>query len=75
FFDADYRAQQLRTQADAEAAKATDAATKAGKVAAQLYTTGGDDTSLDLFFSSSAATADDLLAKLGTMDKLLERNR
>lgn len=75
FFDADYRAQQLRSQADAEAAKATDAATKAGKVAAQLYRSGGDDTSLDLFFSGSAANADDLLAKLGTMDKLLDRNR
>ena len=75
FFDADYRAQQIRAQADAETAKATDAATKAGKVAAQLYRSGGDDTSLDLFFSGSAASADDLLAKLGTMDKLLDRNR
>ncbi|MCJ1706216.1 M23 family metallopeptidase [Microbacterium sp. VKM Ac-2923] len=73
--DADYRAQLLRQQADAEANRATDAANKAGKVAAQLYRSGGDDTSLDLFFSGSAASADDLLAKLGTMDKLLERNR
>lgn len=75
YLDADYRAQQIQAQADAEAAKATDAANKAGKVAAQLYRSGGDDTSLDLFFSGSAATADDLLAKLGTMDKLIERNR
>jgi len=75
YFDADYRAQQIQSQADAEAQKATDAATKAGKVAAQLYRAGGDDTSLDLFFSGSAATADDLLAKLGTMDKLVDRNR
>ncbi len=73
--DADYRAQLIQQQADAEAAKATDAASKAGKVAAQLYRSGGDDTSLDLFFSGSAASADDLLAKLGTMDKLLERNK
>ncbi|MDQ1123512.1 M23 family metallopeptidase [Microbacterium trichothecenolyticum] len=75
YFDADYRAQQIQTQADAKAAEAVDAANKAGKVAAQLYRSGGDDTSLDLFFSGSAATADDLLAKLGTMDKLIERNR
>ncbi|WP_136586077.1 M23 family metallopeptidase [Microbacterium hydrothermale] len=75
YLDADYRAQQIQAQADAEAAKATDAAAKAGKVAAQLYRSGGDDTSLDLFFSGSAASADDLLAKLGTMDKLIERNR
>ncbi len=73
--DADYRAQLIQQQADAEAAKATDAASKAGKVAAQLYRSGGDDTSLNLFFSGSAASADDLLAKLGTMDKLLERNK
>lgn len=75
FQDADYRAQLIQQQADAEAAKATDAASKAGKVAAQLYRSGGDDTSLNLFFSGSAASADDLLAKLGTMDKLLERNK
>jgi len=75
YLEADYRAQQLQSQADAEAAKATDAAQKAGKVAAQLYRSGGDDTSLELFFSDSAATADDLLARLGTMDKLLERNQ
>lgn len=75
YLDADYRAQQIQSQADAKAAEAVDAANKAGKVAAQLYRAGGDDTSLDLFFSGSAATADDLLAKLGTMDKLLDRNR
>ena len=52
-----------------------DAANKAGRVAAQLYRNGGDDTSLELFFAGSAANADDLLARLGTMDKLLERNQ
>ena len=75
YFDAAYRADQLQKQADAEAAKAVDAANKAGRVAAQLYRNGGDDTSLELFFSGSAANADDLLARLGTMDKLVERNR
>ena len=47
-----------------------DAANKAGRVAAQLYRNGGDDTSIELFFSGSAASADDLLSRLGTMDKL-----
>lgn len=74
YFDAAYRAEQLQQQADDQAAKALDAANKAGRVAAQLYRNGGDDTSLELFFSGSAANADDLLARLGTMDKLLERN-
>ena len=70
YFDAAYRADQLQLQADEQAATALDAANKAGRVAAQLYRNGGDDTSLELFFSGSAATADDLLARLGTMDKL-----
>ena len=74
YFDASYRADTLQSQADTEAANATDAANKAGRVAAQLYRNGGDDTALELFFSGSAATADDLLARLGTMNKLLERN-
>ena len=75
YFDAAKRAESLQAQADAEAAKAVDAANKAGRVAAQLYRNGGDDTSMELFFSSSAASADDLLARLGTMDKLIERNQ
>lgn len=74
YFDAAQKAEQLQTAADAEATKAADAADKAGRIAAQLYRNGGDDTSLELFFSGSAAGADDLLARLGTMDKLIERN-
>ncbi|MCR2794314.1 M23 family metallopeptidase [Microbacterium sp. zg.Y625] len=69
------RADSLQAQADAEEARALEAAQKAGRVASQLYRNGGDDTSLELFFSGSAATADDLLARLGTMDKLLAANQ
>ena len=75
YFASSYRADSLQSQADTEAAKAEDAANKAGRVAAQLYRDGGDDTSMELFFTSSAASADDLLARLGTMDKLIERNQ
>lgn len=75
YLGAAYEAQQLQAQADAEAAKATDAANKAGRVAAQLYRSGGDDAPLELFFAGSAASADDLLSRLGTMDKLIERNQ
>lgn len=74
YFDAAQKADQLQGAADEQAAKASEAADKAGRVAAQLYRNGGDDTSLELFFSGSAAGADDLLARLGTMDKLIERN-
>ncbi|MBW9094926.1 peptidoglycan DD-metalloendopeptidase family protein [Microbacterium jejuense] len=75
FFVAAWRADELQRQADEQAAAADDAATKAGRVAAQLYRNGGDDTSMELFFSGSAAGADDLLTRLGTMDKLVERNQ
>lgn len=75
FFDASYRADQLQGQADVQASTALQAANKAGRVAAQLYRDGGDDTSLELFFAGSAASADNLLSRLGTMDKMVERNQ
>ena len=74
YLDAAYRADQLQAAADAQATTAKGAADKAGRVAAQLYRNGGDDTSLELFFAGSAVDADNLLARLGTMDKLIERN-
>lgn len=75
FEEAADRAASLQEQADAEAEKASKAADKLGRLAAQQYRMGGDDTSLELFFSGSAASADELLARLGTMDKLLDANR
>lgn len=68
------RADELQTQANDQAAAADAAAQKAGEVAAQLYANGGDDTALQLFFSQDAASADDILTKLGQMDLLLEHN-
>lgn len=75
FEEAADRAAALQEQADAEEAKAAETADKLGRLAAQQYRMGGDDTSLELFFSGSAASADELLARLGTMDKLLDANR
>lgn len=74
-FESAYRADSLQSQADAEAANAAEAADKAGRVAAQLYRNGSDNTSMELFVSGSAAKADDLLARLAILDKLVERNR
>lgn len=68
-------ADDLQAQADAQGAAATAASERAGRVASQLYRTGGDDTSLELFFAGSTAGADDLLGRLGRMDKVLERNK
>ena len=75
YLDAARRADDLQSQADKQAKKADEAADKAGQVAAQLYRNGGDNASLELFLSGSAKGADDLLARLGTMDKLLDANQ
>lgn len=75
YFAAIAEAETLQAKADEQAAVAEESARKAGQVAAQLYRNGGDDTSLELFFAGSANNADELLARLGTMDKLLEYNQ
>ncbi|PRA82237.1 M23 family metallopeptidase [Microbacterium sp. MYb66] len=75
YFAAATAADAVQAKADEQAAKADASARKAGQVAAQLYRNGGDDTSLELFFTGSADNADELLARLGTMDKLFEYNQ
>lgn len=75
FEEAAYRADDLQAQADAESARAKETAGKLGRLAAQQYRAGNGDASLELFFSGSAASADDLLSKLGTMDKLVAANQ
>ncbi|MFE7197028.1 M23 family metallopeptidase [Microbacterium oxydans] len=75
YFAAATEADTLQAKADEQAAVADSSARKAGQVAAQLYRNGGDDTSMELFFAGSANNADELLARLGTMDKLLEYNQ
>jgi len=71
FFEADFTAQELQKQADDQAVIADTAATNAARVASQLSRTGGDSTSLEVLFAGSAQNADDLLTKLGQMDKLI----
>lgn len=75
YMEALERANLLQEQADEQNRRAEETARKAGQVASQLYRHGGDDTSLELFFAGSAVGADNLLARLGQMDKLLEHNR
>lgn len=75
FFESAQEAEDLQTQADEQSKKADEAAQKAGQVATNLYRNGGDEASLELFFSGSAASADGLLSRLGSMDKLLQYNR
>ncbi|MDO8384066.1 peptidoglycan DD-metalloendopeptidase family protein [Microbacterium sp.] len=74
YFAAVARADEFQSQADTQAAVAATASERAGRVAAEMYRSGGDDTSLRLFFSD-AGDADQLLSRLGRADKLLQRNR
>ncbi len=71
FYEQAYRADELQKQADEQATLAETAATNAARVASQLSRAGGDSTSLEVLFAGSAASADELLTKLGQMDKLI----
>ncbi|MER7448294.1 M23 family metallopeptidase [Microbacterium sp. NPDC097977] len=75
YFDSIAVAEELQSQADAQAVIADDATKKAAQLAAQLYRNGGDDTALELFFAGSADNADELLSRLGTMDKVYQYNQ
>jgi murein DD-endopeptidase MepM/ murein hydrolase activator NlpD len=71
------RAQQLEDQAAASQKKADDASVQAGKLAAQLYRTGGRNLTANLFLSGNGATQtspDKLLSDLGSMSKLVEQS-
>jgi murein DD-endopeptidase MepM/ murein hydrolase activator NlpD len=76
FDDASRRATDLQTQADTSKTEADSATRQAGQLAAQLYRTGGSDLSVNLFIDGqdSGEGADELLSKLGSMSKLVERS-
>ncbi|WP_308291599.1 peptidoglycan DD-metalloendopeptidase family protein [Microbacterium sp. G2-8] len=74
YYEAAYRAEELQKQADDQAKKATEAAEAAAKVASQLSRSSGESTPYELLFAESAGDADELLSKLGQMDKLAQRN-
>jgi murein DD-endopeptidase MepM/ murein hydrolase activator NlpD len=74
FDDAVMRANQIQAQADASAAEAAAAERNAGQVAAQLYRAGTGDVGVNLFLDAgNAAATEALLAKLGSMEKMVER--
>lgn len=74
YYEAAYRADELQSQADEQAKQATKAAAAAAKVASQLSRSSGDSTPYELLFAESADDADELLSKLGRLDKLAQRN-
>ncbi|MFF1572553.1 peptidoglycan DD-metalloendopeptidase family protein [Leifsonia sp. NPDC058292] len=77
FDDATMRANEIQRQADASQAKADAASEQAGKLAAQLYRTGGRNLTANLFLSGNGAgssSPDKLLSDLGSMSKLVEQS-
>jgi murein DD-endopeptidase MepM/ murein hydrolase activator NlpD len=64
----------LAEQSQAAANKAAEASTQAGRLAAQLYRSGGSDLSLSLMLDGTSDEADKLLSKLGNMSKMVERS-
>ena len=74
FDAADQRAQDLQAQADEAQKKADAAKTLAGRLGAELYRSGGSDLALNLMLEGGNAQADELLARLGSMSKLVERS-
>ncbi|UAJ81643.1 peptidoglycan DD-metalloendopeptidase family protein [Leifsonia sp. ZF2019] len=77
FDDANMRAQELDKQAAESQQKADAASAQAGKLAAQLYRTGGRNLTANLFLSGNGASSkspDKLLSDLGSMSKLVEQS-
>jgi chromosome segregation ATPase len=73
FDEADVRYNQLTAAATEAQAEADEATTEAGRLAAQLYRSGGNDMSIGLLLDGGT-NADDLLSKLGNMSKMVERS-
>ncbi|KGA21165.1 hypothetical protein GM51_3330 [freshwater metagenome] len=73
FDEADVRYNQLTAAATEAQAEADQATTEAGRLAAQLYRSGGNDMSIGLLLDGGT-NADDLLSKLGNMSKMVERS-
>ncbi|ODA89630.1 cell wall-binding protein [Leifsonia xyli subsp. xyli] len=77
FDTADTKARDLEAQAAASKEKADAAGEQAGKLAAQLYRTGGRNLTANLFLRGNGATTaspEQLLSGLGSMSKLVEQS-
>lgn len=74
FGAAEQTAGQLEAQAQKSQETADAAAAQAGRLAAQLYRSGGSDLSMNLLMEKTSDGADKLLSKLGNMSKLAERS-
>jgi murein DD-endopeptidase MepM/ murein hydrolase activator NlpD len=77
FDEADMKARDLESQAAASQQKADAAGAQAGKLAAQIYRTGGRNLTANIFLSGNGASGtnpETLLTTLGSMSKLTEQS-
>ncbi|WP_431278310.1 M23 family metallopeptidase [Leifsonia poae] len=77
FDEANIKADLIQKQADDSKAKADAASAQAGKLAAQLYRSGGRNLTANLFLSGNGASdksPDKLLSDLGSMSRLVEQS-
>ncbi|CAM5398558.1 M23 family metallopeptidase [Leifsonia shinshuensis] len=77
FDEADIKARDLEAQTAASQAKADAAGAQAGKLAAQLYRTGGRNLTANILLSGNGAggtSPETLLTNLGSMSKLAEQS-
>ncbi|MFB9748459.1 cell wall-binding protein, partial [Leifsonia shinshuensis] len=77
FDEADMKARDLEAQTAASQAKADAAGAQAGKLAAQLYRTGGRNLTANILLSGNGAggtSPETLLTNLGSMSKLAEQS-
>ncbi|PPH65659.1 cell wall-binding protein [Rathayibacter rathayi] len=74
FDEASDESTKLEDRAATSAGEADKASQQAGLLAAQLYRSTGTDLSVNIFLDQKAGQADQLLAKIGNMTKLVERS-
>ncbi|PPH39069.1 cell wall-binding protein [Rathayibacter sp. AY1E3] len=74
FDEASDQSKKLEDRAAASAEEADKASQQAGLLAAQLYRSTGTDLSVNIFLDQKAGQADQLLSKIGSMTKLVERS-
>lgn len=63
----------IQAQADASKAEAASAAKSAGQVVSQMYRTSGNDMSVSIFLESNPGEVDQLLSKLGNLNRVASR--
>ncbi|MGV1034394.1 MAG: peptidoglycan DD-metalloendopeptidase family protein [Microbacteriaceae bacterium] len=71
--DATAAADSIQAQADASKAEAATAAKNAGQIISQMYRSSGNDMSVSIFLNSDPSQVDQLLSKLGNLNRVASR--